>query len=59
MTYASDYTIVDGSLLYNRYQVPGIPTLVFQDSLQILWTHVGFRGPNQLLPLDALLKEMR
>jgi len=59
MTYASKYTIVDGSLLYNRYQVPGIPTLVFQDSLQILWTHVGFRSSEQLLPLGALLEEIQ
>lgn len=59
MTFAPKYTIVDGSQLYNRYQVPGIPTLVFQDSLQILWTHVGFRSADQLSPLDVLLEEFR
>jgi len=57
INYAAEITIVDGSILYNRYQVPGIPTLVFQDANQVLWTHVGFRSPNQLTPLIRLLED--
>lgn len=61
VSYQNDYAfseqhlIIDGSYLFNEFQVPGIPTLIYLKGGQILWTHVGFRNSSQLEPLNGLL----
>lgn len=61
VSYQNDYAfseqhlIIDGSYLFNEFQVPGIPTLIYLKGGQILWTHVGFRNSSQLEPLYGLL----
>ena len=61
VSYQTDYAfseqhlIIDGSYLFNEFQVPGIPTLIYLKGGHILWTHVGFRNSSQLEPLTRLL----
>ena len=53
--FSEQHLIIDGSYLFNEFQVPGIPTLIYLKGGQILWTHVGFRNSSQLEPLNRLL----
>jgi hypothetical protein len=42
--------------LFNEFQIPGIPTLVYLVNGQIIWTQVGYRNSSQLEPLISLLE---
>ena len=54
--FSERHLVVDGSTLFNEFQIPGIPTLVYLVNEQILWTQVGFRNSSQLEPLISLLE---
>ena len=54
--FSKQYLIIDGSNLFNEFQIPGIPTLVYLNDGQILWTQVGYRNSSQLQPLTSLIK---
>lgn len=54
--FSERHLIIDGSALFNEFQIPGIPTLVYLVNEQILWTQVGFRNSSQLEPLISLLE---
>tara|TARA_B100000900_G_scaffold403929_1_gene411620 strand:- start:212 stop:850 length:639 start_codon:yes stop_codon:yes gene_type:complete len=54
--FSKQYLIIDGSNLFNEFQIPGIPTLVYLMDGQILWTQVGYRNSSQLQPLTSLIK---
>lgn len=54
--FSKQHLIIDGSNLFNEFQIPGIPTLVFLMDGQILWTQVGYRNSSQLQPLTSLIK---
>ena len=54
--FSEPHLIIDGSALFNEFQIPGIPTLVYLVNEQILWTQVGFRNSSQLEPLISLLE---
>tara|TARA_B100000575_G_scaffold286218_1_gene282637 strand:- start:4609 stop:5247 length:639 start_codon:yes stop_codon:yes gene_type:complete len=54
--FSKQHLIIDGSNLFNEFQIPGIPTLVYLMDGQILWTQVGYRNASQLQPLTSLIK---
>ena len=54
--FSKQYLIIDGSNLFNEFQIPGIPTLVYIMDGQILWTQVGYKNSSQLQPLTSLIK---
>jgi hypothetical protein len=54
--FSERHLVVDGSTLFNEFQIPGIPTLVYLVNGQILWTQVGYRNSSQLEPLISLLE---
>ncbi len=54
--FSERHLVVDGSALFNEFQIPGIPTLVYLVNGQILWTQVGYRNSSQLEPLISLLE---
>lgn len=54
--FSKRHLVVDGSALFNEFQIPGIPTLVYLVDGQILWTQVGYRNSSQLEPLISLLE---
>ena len=54
--FSERHLVVDGSALFNEFQIPGIPTLVYLVNGQIIWTQVGFRNSSQLEPLIRLLE---
>lgn len=54
--FSERHLVVDGSVLFNEFQIPGIPTLVYLVNGQILWTQVGYRNSSQLEYLISLLE---
>ena len=54
--FSERYLVVDGSTLFNEFQIPGIPTLIYLADGHILWTQVGYRNSSQLEPLISLLE---
>ena len=54
--FSERHLVVDGSVLFNEFQIPGIPTLVYLVNGQILWTQVGYRNSSQLESLISLLE---
>jgi hypothetical protein len=54
--FSERHLVVDGSALFNEFQIPGIPTLVYLVNGQIIWTQVGYRNSSQLEPLISLLE---
>ena len=54
--FSKQYLIIDGSNLFNEFQIPGIPTLVYIMDGQILWTQVGYKNSSQLQPLTSLIE---
>lgn len=54
--FSKQYLIIDGSNLFNEFQIPGIPTLVYLMDGQILWTQVGYKNSSQLQALTSLIK---
>lgn len=54
--FSERHLVVDGSVLFNEFQIPGIPTLVYLVNGQIFWTQVGYRNSSQLESLISLLE---
>ena len=54
--FSERHLVVDGSTLFNEFQIPGIPTLIYLADGHILWTQVGYRNSSQLEPLISLLE---
>jgi len=54
--FSERHLVIDGSALFNEFQIPGIPTLIYLVNGQILWTQVGYRNSSQLEPLISLLE---
>lgn len=54
--FSERHLVVDGSTLFNEFQIPGIPTLIYLADGHILWTLVGYRNSSQLEPLISLLE---
>ncbi len=54
--FSERHLVVDGSVLFNEFQIPGIPTLIYLVNGQILWTQVGYRNSSQLEYLISLLE---